>query len=131
MNVNEIRQVLAHGPGCMDEAQYHETAKKLLGAYDEMDLLVSKYMRTTNAAIHEAQKLARWKAEHLLSVSSREALKAAADMGFLRGFALIREALVHPDFAVRFQQVSPGEALKLILETIDETIAAELEGLAS
>ena len=41
MNVNEIRQVLAHGPGCMDEAQYHEVAKALLDAYDEMDLLVS------------------------------------------------------------------------------------------
>jgi len=131
MNVNEIRQVLAHGPGCMDEAQYHETAKKLLGAYDEMDLLVSKYMRTTNAAIHEAQKLARWKAEHLMSVSSREALKAAADIGLLRGFTLIREALAHPSFVAASQQASPHDVLKLILETIDETIAAGLEGLAS
>ena len=131
MNVNELRQILAHGPGCMNEAQYHETAKKLLGAYDEMDLLVSKYMQTTSAAIHEAQKLARWKAEHLMSVTSREALKAAADIGLLRGFTLIREALANPSFVAASQQASPHDVLKLILETIDETLAAELEGLAS
>ena len=59
------------------------------------------------------------------------ALKAAADMGFLRGFTLIREALMHPSFAAAFRQASPHDVLAIILETIDETIAAELEGSAS
>lgn len=81
MDIEEIKAVMAYGPNCMNEDQYHVAVQTLLAERQASQTIQKQYESALERLYETVTALTKWKAEHMIKSSSREALQWAANAG--------------------------------------------------
>ena len=128
MTLDEIRQLMAYGQGCMNEDQYHDAVKSLLQCYDNAEANISGlekalelYMKMFNSAYEKVVELTKWKMDHLNKSSPKEAIDIAVRIGMDKTFREIAAAVKVARDSCMVDHLPTKEAIDVIVSSIEST----------